>query len=58
MKNDRLEILSDKVRNGISVDFFEALEVIEYQSKFKKVSFYEKILNCFNLKKLLKIKES
>ena len=29
--NDRLESLSDKVRMGISIDFSEALEVIEYQ---------------------------
>lgn len=32
----RLEDLSDKVRQGIPIDFSEAMEVIEYQSKLKQ----------------------
>ena len=36
IKDDRLEILSDKVRGGIPIGFGEALEVIEYQELLKK----------------------
>lgn len=35
MKNDRLELLSDMVRKGEPIGFFEALEVIEYQEQLK-----------------------
>ena len=35
MSNERLEILSDKVRKGEPIDFIEALEVIEYQTQLK-----------------------
>ena len=34
--NERLEILSDKVRRGEPIDFIEALEVIVYQTQLKK----------------------
>ncbi len=33
--DERLECLSDQVRKGITIDFWEAIEVIEYQSKLK-----------------------
>ena len=33
--SERLEKLSDKVRKGESIDFSEALEVIEYQEQLK-----------------------
>ena len=33
--SERLEYLSDEVRKGHSVDFSEALEVIEYQEALK-----------------------
>jgi len=33
--DERLEALSDKVRMGIPVNFFEAIEVIEYQERLK-----------------------
>jgi hypothetical protein len=49
--NERLEILSDKVRSGEPIDFVEALEVIEYQEKLKKYrkenSVIEKIKEFF-----------
>lgn len=35
MKDERLELLSDKVRKGQPVDIGEALEVIEYQKQLK-----------------------
>ena len=45
MKDERLELLSDKVRRGIPIGFIEALEVIEYQESIKKekVSWRQKI---------------
>ena len=45
MKDERLELLSDKVRRGILIGFIEALEVIEYQESIKKekVSWRQKI---------------
>lgn len=45
MKDERLELLSDKVRRGIPIGFIEALEVIEYQESIKKekVSWWQKI---------------
>ena len=57
--NERLEILSDKVRRGEPIDFIEALEVIEYQTQLKKhrkensitkkiKRFFEKIYRCNN----------
>ena len=36
MKDDRLEMLSDKVRMGEPIDFHEAIEVIDYQMKLKQ----------------------
>ena len=42
----RLEILSDLVRQGVPVDFNEALEVVEYQQLLKDKrdgSLWEKI---------------
>ena len=36
MKDDRLEMLSDKVRKGIPIDFSEALEVVEYQEALRR----------------------
>lgn len=36
MKEDRLEMLSDKVRWGEPIDFLEAIEVIDYQKKLKQ----------------------
>lgn len=34
-KDDRLELLSDKVRKGIPINFSEAIEVIDYQTKLR-----------------------
>jgi hypothetical protein len=36
MKDDRLEMLSDKVRRGEPIDFGDAIEVIDYQMKLKQ----------------------
>ena len=35
-KDERLEMLSDKVRMGKPIDFSEAIEVIDYQMKLKQ----------------------
>lgn len=48
--DDRLDALSDKVRNGIPVDFMEALEVIEYQENLKaerKLRFEKSLVGRF-----------
>jgi hypothetical protein len=37
LKDERLELLSDKVRQGIPIDFIEAIEVIEYQEKLREM---------------------
>jgi len=36
MKDERLEMLSDKVRLGVPIDFKEAIEVIDYQMKLQQ----------------------
>jgi hypothetical protein len=36
MKDDRLEMLSDKVRMGEPIDFADAIDVIDYQMKLKQ----------------------
>jgi hypothetical protein len=36
MKDERLEQLSDMVRNGEPIGFGEALEVMQYQEKLRK----------------------
>ena len=36
MKDERLEMLSDRVRRGIPVDFSEAIEVIDYQQRLQQ----------------------
>ena len=36
MKDERLEMLSDKVRRGIPIDFHEAIEVIDYQQRLQQ----------------------
>ena len=36
MKDERLEMLSDKVRMGVPIDFSEAIEVIDYQMKLQQ----------------------
>jgi hypothetical protein len=53
MKDERLEMLSNKVRMGQPIDFLEALEVIEYQEQLKleqrKNSFLYKIKKYFGV---------
>lgn len=34
--DERLEMLSDKVRMGVPIDFSEAIEVIDYQMKLQQ----------------------
>jgi hypothetical protein len=34
--NERLEMLSEKVRRGQPIDFNEAIEVIDYQEQLKQ----------------------
>lgn len=36
-KDERLELLSDKIRQGIPVGLREALEVIDYQDSIKRM---------------------
>jgi hypothetical protein len=52
--NERLEMLSDKVRKGELISFNEALEVIQYQQQLKenrkKNSFVSKIKRFFRAK--------
>ncbi len=36
MKDERLEMLSDKVRMGVPIDFSEAIEVVDYQMKLQQ----------------------
>ena len=36
MKDERLEMLSDKVRRGIPIDFHEAIQVIDYQQRLQQ----------------------
>ena len=36
MKDQRLEMLSDKVRMGEPIDFADAIDVIDYQMKLKQ----------------------
>jgi hypothetical protein len=45
--NERLEFLSDKVRKGEPVDFFEAIEVIAYQERLKKQKKQNKFIQFF-----------
>ena len=57
MIDDRLEELSNKVRNGIPIDITDAIKVIEYQAYLQ----IERINNKFSLwakfKKWFKIKK-
>ena len=48
----RLEELSDRIRKGIPVAMYEAIEVIEYQQMLRKnkVTLKDKIINFFKLK--------
>ena len=53
-ENECLEFLSDEVRKGNPIDFFEALEVIEYQEKLKEEKKNKKTFKnfiCKNFKK-------
>ncbi len=53
--NEELEILSDKVRDGIPVSFDDAFRVIEYQetkNQKKKPSLLNKIQSLFKRKSL------
>ena len=35
MKNDRLEFISDQIRQGIPVGIYEAIAAIEYQEQLR-----------------------
>ena len=52
--NERLEMLSNKVRSGEPIDFSEAIEVIHYQEQLKQdrknSSFINKIKRFFGVK--------
>ena len=54
MKDERLEMLSDKVRMGEPIDFNEAIEVIEYQEQLKQErkanSFVSRVQRFFGVK--------
>ena len=54
MKDDRLEMLSDKVRWGEPIDFCEAIEVIDYQMKLKQEqinnSWFNRVRRFFGMK--------
>jgi Ethanolamine utilization protein EutJ (predicted chaperonin) len=53
MKDERLELLSDKVRQGIPINFFDAIEVVAYQEKLKEMrensSIWGKIKQVFKI---------
>lgn len=53
--NERLEMLSNKVRRGEPIDFSEAIEVIEYQEQLKQErktnSFVSRVLRFFGVEK-------
>ena len=55
MKDERLEMLSDKVRMGVPIDFAEAIEVIDYQMKLqqerKNNSWINRVRRFFGLEK-------
>ena len=50
--DSRLEKISDDIRKGIPVGFFEALEAIEYQKTIneakRKPSFLKRFISIFN----------
>ena len=50
--NQRLEELSEKVRKGCPISFYEALEVIEYQESIKKKNkkWYQKLFDKITFK--------
>jgi len=52
LKDNRLEDLSDKVRNGVPIGFSEAIEVVKYQEMLKanKLSLKDKFINFFKIK--------
>ena len=53
MKDQRLELLSEKVRRGEPIDFSEAIEVIEYQEQLKQArktnSFFGRVCRFFGV---------
>jgi hypothetical protein len=52
MKDERLEILSDKVRRGEPIEFSEAIEVVVYQERLRqerKQSFIGKVRRFFGI---------
>lgn len=54
MKDDRLEMLSDKVRMGEPIDFADAIDVIDYQMKLKQErinnSWFNRVRRFFGIK--------
>ncbi len=50
MKDERLEEISDKIRRGVPVGLFEAIEAIEYQEQLRKKrrSFWRNLIDFFN----------
>mgnify|MGYP003334968363 FL=1 len=56
MKDERLEILSEKVRMGEPIEVSEAIEVIEYQQRMRqlmlkrKQSFISKVLRFLGIR--------
>jgi len=54
MKDDRLEMLSDKVRMGEPIGFNEAIDVIDYQMKLKQErinnSWFNRVRRFFGMK--------
>ena len=54
MKDDRLEMLSDKVRMGEPIDFADAIDVIDYQMKLKQErinnSWFNRVRRFFGMK--------
>lgn len=53
MKDERLEVLSNKVRQGMPIDFIDAIEVVVYQEKLREMknnsSIWKKIKQIFKI---------
>ena len=59
MKNDKLEFISDQIRQGIPVGIYEAIAAIEYQEQLRHKREQNSVFNRMNrwVRRTLKLKE-
>ena len=59
MKNDRLEFISDQIRQGIPVGIYEAIAAIEYQEQLRHEREQNSVFNRMKrwVRRALKLKE-